>query len=106
MVNKLVNLSLAWSLAIGGALWFIPITSSERSFNDSSHFGVLPLAIPILLSLLAVWSVNKKSRSGLWIASTLFVGFWLVSSLSIGLLYTPAVLLVLLTLAKVSRCRE
>ena len=103
MTKMWVKLSLIWSSAIGIILWFVPALSSGKSFSEISYFEILPLTIPVLFSLLAVWSEKKKSKLGLWVATICLAAFWLVAGLSIGLLYTPAVLFALIALARMNK---
>lgn len=67
-----------------------------RYFSEVSHLGAVPLVIPALISLFALWSIFKLKILMLTLATVLLSVFWLISGFSIGIAYTPAVTLLVL----------
>ena len=98
-VLKILVISASiWSFLIGCWLWITPLTNSGSHFSDKSNFSVVPLLIPIIISLIAMWSIFKPKLLVLTSATLLFLIFWILSTFSIGLFYTPALILLVLAL--------
>ena len=94
LVSKLLVFGVClWCLWAGYWLWTTPLTSDGRYFSEISHLGVTPLVVPVLISLMALWSIFKLNMIMLTLATILLLAFWLISGFSIGMVYTPAVIL-------------
>ena len=84
-----------WCFWTGYQIWTMPVTDGGRHFSEVSRLGVIPLVIPVLVSLIALWSVFSLRIFMLLIATGLLLVFWLISNLSIGMAYTPALMLLM-----------
>ena len=101
-----------WCFWVGYQIWTTPIIyegieisssvneiTKTRDFSEISRLGVVPLVIPVLISLMAMWSIFKFKTVVLIIATVLLLAFWFLAGFSIGMAYTPAVILLVLASA-------
>jgi hypothetical protein len=63
----------------------------SRRFAEISGLGVLPLAIPVLISGLGAWAAHRRRRWGVVAAALALAIFTFVTGFSIGSAYLPAV---------------
>ena len=68
-----------------------------RSFENVSHYGVVPLLIPVFICLLALWATFKLKRIVLALSVLLIIVFWLLTGFSIGMTYSSVVILLIAT---------
>lgn len=86
-------MAFIWCFWVGYQIWTTPITYGGSSFSEISYLGAIPLFIPILITLMATWSIFKFKIADLVVATLLLLIFWLLASFSIGWAYTPSVIL-------------
>jgi hypothetical protein len=89
----LVFLAGIWCFGVGYYLWTEPYSSDGRAFSEVSSFGIAPLLIPGLITLLALGAIFKGNIRTLLVLTGLLWVFWLISGFSIGMAYTPAAIL-------------
>lgn len=94
IVSKLLVLGAClWCVWTGYWLWTTPLTNEGGYFSEISYLGATPLVIPVLISLMALWSIFKLKMLMMLIATLLLLVFWLITGFSIGMAYTPALML-------------
>jgi len=72
--------------------------TTTRAFSEVSRSGIVPLIVPVLISLIAFWAILRDKNIGLIIATVLLSILWFLAGFSIGMAYTPAVILLVLGL--------
>jgi len=63
----------------------------SHRFGEISRYGALPLAIPVLISVLGSWAAYQGRAVGVVSAALALAGFTYIAGFSIGLSYLPAV---------------
>ncbi len=108
----LVISAFCWCIWVGYQIWTTPVTYKgievvssvnshirikevieTREFSNISDLGATPLIIPVLITLIAIWSIFRFNIKILVIATVLLSVFWVLSGFSIGIAYTPAMVI-------------
>jgi len=108
----LVISAFCWCIWVGYQIWTTPVTykgievvgsvnsnirikevTETREFSDISDLGATPLIIPVLITLIAIWSIFRFNIIILLVATVLLSVFWVLSGFSIGIAYTPAMVI-------------
>lgn len=97
----LLPLATSVSSSSSGAV----VETRERIF-EASLSSVWPLLVPALLCALAAWAAARHHRAVLIAALVLLIAFALLGALSIGVVYVPAVLLLVVSVLAASPVTE
>jgi hypothetical protein len=101
MALSLSIIGLVWCVGVGIYIWATPLTYTRHSsgspsfkiqvpFSEASLLGPVPLLIPVVLAMTAVWAVAAE-RLGVLVGTTLiFVALSFLGGFSVGGAYLPA----------------
>jgi hypothetical protein len=67
-----------------------------RRFSDVSHSGVVPLVVPVILTLVAMWASFNLKVMTLLVTTVLFSVLWFLAGFSIGMMYTAVLILLMI----------